>query len=202
MRRSTGFTLLELAVAVAILAILGALSAAVVVDQIRKTEMARTRMEIGSIGSVAELYRGALGAYPPDTVPGEPEAGSNEALVYWLTREHRRGMNTYGPYLGAKQVLLADTDGDGFPEYRDPFGNLYLYAENASQTAKNEREGVANPEVGANPRGFDVVSAGRDGLLGGTISPETGFVEDAAKDANGDGAPDGRDDVLSWRLGR
>jgi type II secretory pathway pseudopilin PulG len=33
-----------------------------------------------------------------------------------------------------------DADGDGYQEYRDPFGNLY--AENASRTQRNELDGA------------------------------------------------------------
>ena len=58
-----------------------------------------------------------------------------------------------------KGARLVDSDGDGFPEYCDPYGNPYVYAENASD----------RPPGGVNRGSFDLVSRGPDGQLGGTI---------------------------------
>jgi prepilin-type N-terminal cleavage/methylation domain-containing protein len=200
--RSRGFTLIELMVVMTIVAILAGLIMATVLGQRDRIRRKAIGVEISNLCSALEAYRKDLKEYPPDAIPGESQADSNEALVYWLGRKQKRGLNTYGPYMEFKRSRLTDADGDGFQEYRDTFDNLYLYAENESQTAKNERDGLTNPEVGTNPRTFDLVSPGPDGALGGTITTAGGFVANPAADANSDGKPDAEDDVYSWRLAR
>ena len=69
-------------------------------------------------------YQRDLGAYPPDditSVGGSAEDGANEVINYYLGRRHSLGANFYGPYVVFDKKRLADTDEDGFPEYRDPW---------------------------------------------------------------------------------
>ena len=112
-------------------------------------------------------YQRDLGAYPPDDITsagGSAEDGANEVIHYYLGRKHVVGVHFYGPYVTFKVIRLTDEDADGFLEYRDPWGGVYVYAQRTP--APNE-----NP-----PRFFDIASPGPDGVLGGTMVPGTGYV--------------------------
>jgi len=182
-RRSDGFTLVELVVVMAILVILAGLTSSVAFVVLRRSRAGVASSDITALEMGLAAYRQHLGAYPPDDV-GSGANGMNEALVYHLCRKLTRGMNTYGPFAEIGEDRLRDSEGDGFRELRDPWGNLYQYAENASHSTP----------TGANPRSYDIVSPGPDGEFGGTISPETGYVP--ADTPEGKAAE--ADNVTSW----
>ena len=128
------------------------------------------------------------GAYPPDDITlvgGSTENGMGEAPVFFLGTGQEKYGRRFGPYLEFESKHLTDKDGDGFRELRDPWGNLFLYAENKSH----------EKPTGMNPKSYDLVSPGPDGELGGTISPATGYVP-AATDA---GKARERDNIANWR---
>lgn len=132
-------------------------------------------------------YQRELGAYPPDDITGvggSTEHGMNEALVFYLGRKHVKGYNCYGPYMEFRKAHVTDDDNDGFKEFRDPWGNLFLYAENKSHKTP----------TGMNPESFDLVSPGPDGELGGTISPATGYVPAATPE----GKAREKDNITNW----
>ncbi len=148
----------------------------------------KTKLDIATLTMALNYYQKELSAYPPDGIAaagGSGEHGANEALVFYLGRKHKVGANYYGPYMEFKKERLTDEDADGFREFRDPWGGLYLYAENASH---------ATP-TGMNAESFDIVSAGRDGELGGTISPATGYVPATTRE----GRAREKDNVTNWR---
>jgi prepilin-type N-terminal cleavage/methylation domain-containing protein len=168
----SAFTLIELLVVMAIILVLAGMltAAAFALKNMGMTKGAKA--DIQAIGVGLAAYRRDFGSYPPDfgMGAGGPDGvygEMNETMVYYLGSKLVRGLNTYGPYVQFKESKLTDEDNDGFHEYRDPYGNLYIYAENASQ---------ANP-VGHNQKTYDLVSPGEDGLLGGTISKDTGYVD-------------------------
>jgi hypothetical protein len=130
--------------------------------------------------------------YPPDNyVPSDasrtwtPENGMSEALVYYTCSKLNKGLHQYGPYVKIDRNGIVDLDGDGYPEYQDPFGSLYLYAENASDSA----------QPGVNRNSYDLVSSGFDCQLGGTMSPSTGYVPASSPQ----GQVYERDNVSNWR---
>ncbi len=130
---------------------------------------ARAQRDLAELSTAITRYREDLGAYPPDDITlagGSAENGMSEVLVHYLARSHQKDGCVYGPYVHIAKDQLADRHDDDFPEYNDPWGNLYLYAENASH----------EKPTGMNPKSFDLVSPGPDGELGGTISPATGYV--------------------------
>ena len=110
-----------------------------------------------------------VGTHLPDDITlvgGSAENGMSEVLVHYLSRTQVKGGRSFGPYIELEKARLTDEDNDGFQEYRGPWGNLFLYAENKSH----------EKPTGMNPKSFDLVSPGPDGELGGTISPATGYV--------------------------
>ncbi|MHC5053676.1 MAG: type II secretion system protein [Planctomycetota bacterium] len=186
-RKGNAFTLLELLVAMAILLILAGIVFGVARAVYLRTLEGGTQADIKALELGLAAYRKHFGAYPPDDVTlvgGSAANGMNEAMVYHLCRKLVRGVNTYGPLAAIKDGRFEDSDGDGFRELRDPYGNLYGYGENASHPTP----------TGANPRSYDIVSPGHDGALGGTISPATGYVPAATPAAK---ALE-EDNVTSW----
>jgi type II secretory pathway pseudopilin PulG len=168
-RRGNAFTLIELIVVMSIIMILAGLIFGVVRAVYLRSLANATRMDIKAMEIGLAQYRKDWGAYPPDDIAvagGTAPNEMNEALVYFLNRKIIKNASTYGPYSEFRESRLVDSEPDGFPELRDPYGNLYQYAENASHATS----------TGANPKSYDIVSPGHDGLLGGTISPATGYV--------------------------
>ena len=100
-RRSTGFTLVEMLVVVAILAMIAAFAAPRALKWLggAKTDSARVQME--AIGTGIDLYRLEVGAFPPDL----------EALV----RKPSGNDRWNGPYLKKTSVP------------KDPWGNPFVY---------------------------------------------------------------------------
>lgn len=188
-RTGDAFTLIELIVVMSILMILAGLIFAVARAVYLRSLAATTRADITALKIGLVQYRRDWGAYPPDDIAVAAVGGSapnemNEALVHFLCRRIVRGASTYGPYVEIGEGRFDDSDGDPFPELRDPYGNLYQYAENASH---------ATP-TGVNQRSYDIVSPGHDGALGGTISPATGYVP--ATTAEGKAAE--ADNITNW----
>ncbi|MHC4504602.1 MAG: prepilin-type N-terminal cleavage/methylation domain-containing protein [Planctomycetota bacterium] len=185
--RRGAFTLLEVLVVIVIIAILAGICFGVIQAIRARAMRGGTRAEIDALSSALEVYRLQLGSYPSDDITrvgGSPANGPSEVLVYYLHRRLPKGANRYGPYMKFKAAKLVDSDGDGFPEYCDPYGNPYVYAENASD----------RPPGGVNPGSFDIVSRGPDGVLGGTISPATGYVP-ATSPA---GKAQEKDNITNW----
>ena len=186
-RHDAAFTLVELVVVIAILMILsGLIFGAGRAIYLRSLDSG-TRADIKCFTIGLAQYRKDWGAFPPDDSAlaggGAPDE-MNEALVHFLCRRIVRSASTYGPYSEISNKRFEDSEPDGFPELRDPYGNLYRYAENASH---------ATP-TGVNPRSYDIVSPGRDGRLGGTISPATGYVPATTPEGKAAEA----DNVTSW----
>jgi type II secretory pathway pseudopilin PulG len=174
-RGPRGFTLIELLVVVTIIMVLVGLLSAAIFSVKRSTLVKAAKFDLKTFSMALAQYRRELGRYPPDSgastdIPDAPVGWTdsnamNEVLVYYLGSKLQRGANYYGPYMEFKKGRLKDTDGDGLHEYQDPFGGIYSYAENASELS----------EVGMNPRGYDLVSPGPDGELGGTMDPANGY---------------------------
>lgn len=185
--RRGAFTLLELLVVITIIAILAGICFGVIQVLRARAKRAATGVEIDAFISALDMYRRQLGSYPSDDITlvgGSAANGPSEVLVYYLHRKLPKGANTYGPFMKLKAARLVDRDGDGFPEYCDPYGSPYVYAENASD----------KPPGGMNPGSFDLVSRGPDGVLGGSISPATGYVPATTPAGKGQE----KDNITNW----
>ena len=90
-----------------------------------------------------------------------------------------------------------DRDAEGVGVYVDPWGRPYHLDALHVRPSPSGTEAVAVGRPVHRPDGSDVVSFGPDGLPGMDLAAG-GFVEDASVDANGDGAPDAKDNVASW----
>jgi len=181
-QKRRGFTLIELLVVTSIIMMLAG-TMTIAIFKVRTIMQAKAaKVDIRTMTMALAAYQRELGRYPPDSVTGDviwsvdadyandnDARASNEALIYYLGRKHVKGANVYGPYMEFKESRLVDRDGNGYDEYLDSFGRYYLYAENRS---------VQNPDgsgEGRNVGSYDIVSAGRDGVLGGTMSAVKGY---------------------------
>jgi len=136
-----------------------------------------------------ERYYADLGSYPPDDIVpigGSAENAFSESLVHYLGQVQRQHGRAVGPYMEFSEDRLTDSDTDGFMEFRDPWGGVYVYA-------------LRTPAPGAiksktPPRFFDIASPGPDGLLGGEMVPGKGYVPATTPEGKAAEA----DNVTSW----
>lgn len=111
-KQKQGFSLIELLVVMAIIAILMGLVIGVSGAVTRKAAEARARAEISDLMQEIEIYKSDKGSYP---------AGSDlSAFMQWYTNEK---------YVGTLYTLT-ELDGSKLPI--DPWGNKYLYGYNPS----------------------------------------------------------------------
>ncbi|MHC4253393.1 MAG: hypothetical protein ACYS9X_30110 [Planctomycetota bacterium] len=152
----------------------------------RKLPRRAAGVDIMTFAMGLAAYHRDFGAYPPDdmtAIGGSAEDGANEVIFCYLGRKHRVGESFYGPYVTFKPRQLTDEDSDGFQEYRDPWGGVYVYAQRTP--APGEKP----------PRFFDIASPGPDGGLGGRMVPGKGYVP--ATSPAGKAAE--ADNVTNWR---
>ena len=143
-RGRAGFTLIEVLVAAAILAVLAGVSIPVVAAISRKAKVAATKSEMAGVAKALRTYAKDVG-FKPSRVkwgrfPPEARGKGKYKTILGLDLEKdtggvgwdpvaRRGWN--GPYL-AGETTSADADGDGRPEtvrdYQvDAWGRYYIY---------------------------------------------------------------------------
>jgi len=184
------FTLIELLVVMSIILVLTGLLAGGAFALQNMGRVKAAKVDIESIGVGLAAYNRDFGVYPPDTDTrfAGGLVGSNECLVYYLGRRLRKGLNTYGPYVEFKEAKLQDSNNNGYDEYKDPFTTPYYYAENRSDPSNTSTH---------NPRGYDLVSAGPDGELGGGMSPSTGYVDAGSGDVQG--LKGQADNISNWK---
>jgi general secretion pathway protein G len=129
--RTSGFTLIEILVVIAVIAILASLVSPMVFRNVGDAKRSAARAQIEIFGLALDAYR-LDNDYYPSTAQGL------EALRTGPSGEPL-ARNWRGPYL--KKAVPPD-----------PYGRPYIY--------KSPGE--------ANPSGYDLLSLGRDGQLGGT----------------------------------
>ena len=71
-----------------------------------------------------------------------------------------------GPYVHADDLTLTDSDGDGYPEIRDPWGHLLVYHPFRTHDASDRVGGGS----------FFLGSPGQDGEIGGALDSCLGYV--------------------------
>jgi len=212
-RGRSGFTIIELLVVMAIIAILAGGIAAVVIHLTGRARVARAGAELRLISMALESYRRDLGTHPPDTgygldpgaSPGTYDAGS---LWRYLRRpvRHPATGRMLGPYLKewSQAKLEPYTDAQCGPSFYlvDPWGRPYAYVGEAKRIVHNTG-------------GFDLFSTGPDGRTAcdaggaaanmaydGLDSDGNGIVDDADElgpDARRNGTGD--DDINNWSSG-
>ncbi len=181
-RRRRGFTLMELLIVIAIMAILAGLLVPVIFYVQKQAKISATKAEIGGLKTALAQYDFSFGQFPPDTsatAAGVIDAQldkSSEILVYYLCTEfkmnptrphHVKASANAGPFYTVDHDKFVDTDGDGFRELPDPWGRLYEYdclRDDATgytpctTDGPDPRQGVAK-----NPTHYDVFSRGPEG---------------------------------------
>jgi prepilin-type N-terminal cleavage/methylation domain-containing protein len=188
-----GFTLVEMLVVVAIIAILTAITIPAVMGVRRRADVKRTKTYLDTIRLALESYANDFGDYPPSRpqLVGLPSNGVNdgiEVMVRCLTTKKKNG-----PYFTFDSEVLDNSDGDsikglgGDPtdstiasrelfEVKDPWGNPFVYIHNqdydAAQTylvgEPKERARIhaikdAKTKSYLGPRAFQLLSLGPDG---------------------------------------
>jgi hypothetical protein len=129
---------------------------------IRLAAAEATAFDLGAV-----TFRRDVGVYPPDDITvmgGSARLGGSEVLVHHLMRRFMTKAGMCGPYVSVRDDRLSDEDGDGFEEFRDPWGGVYVYAQRTPAPGETP------------PRFFDIASPGPDGVLGGTMVPGKGYV--------------------------
>ena len=101
-KSNTGFTLIEILIAITIITILGAVAGVVFLNQIPKANVAKAKMEINALKTAVTLYAADNGGAVPT-----PKQGLEILLVSTPTQP--------GGYLDTPTVPL------------DPWGNPYVY---------------------------------------------------------------------------
>ncbi len=104
LRRTDGFTLLELLVVLAILSMIALIAVPQVLNYLERAKTDTTRIQIDSIGAALDLYRLDVGRYP-----------SEEEGLETLVRRPVGVEKWNGPYVKKSESLI------------DPWGNAYLY---------------------------------------------------------------------------
>jgi len=135
-------------------------------------------MEVQALYFGLRAYRDDFGAYPPDELPGH---SSGAVLYHFLCERFGCTEDGNGPYLNARSTCVGTKDNAGWPEYRSPYGGEYVY------------------KVLRKPDGMQdvlIIEPGRDGLLGGTIDPQKGFIPDETI-RNSHGDPAWKDNISS-----
>jgi type II secretory pathway pseudopilin PulG len=193
-RGRCGFTLVELLVVVGIMIILaGMLSTAAIIFRARM-RVRIAKVDIKNLVMALSAYHIDLHGYPPDEYDVLPAPystlNSNQLLAYHLGRRLRKGPNYYGPYMEFTDARLVDP-GDGYEEYRDPWGELYHYFEN------QKHYGGGHP-VGQNKRTYDLISGGPDRKVGGTERTDTIETESITWFDWPTDQDAARDDITNW----
>ncbi len=125
-----------------------------------------------NLAMMIDAYHVEHGAYPPDT---NSNMGSSETLYYYLCVQQRAANENIYPAF--------DANANGLMEFVSQCQRILLYA--------RLKEG--------NREGYVLIDPGQDGLLGGIIDPQRGFISDGS-DANRDGIPDDKDNLIESSL--
>ena len=174
-----GFTIIELLVVVAVIAILMGLLLPALAKARATARRGAARHTMNTLVMALEKYREDFKYYPPDdklgTAPldlSKPDAGS-KLLAYYVCQRFTDGETHYGPYLDLSNTQLKDGT-----QIISPLGGFYKY------TVFKDANGIIQSYLIADP--------GEDKLFGvdAAMKPDN-------SDLNGDGIPDDKDNIYS-----
>ncbi len=194
MRRflKSGVTLLELLVALLIIAILSTIAVSVYTGQVERARYARARSEIREIELACHRYEIDLGQFPPSGSFNVAATTTNVGSGFLqLALLHSMSASAYqpadvrwqGPYMEFDESQLgAITDSGGNAAitsatdprrvvFLDPWGNPYIYIKSSNYVTYQATElpvdlypiSIRDSETWYNPTTFQIISMGRDG---------------------------------------
>lgn len=183
--KGPGFTIIELLVVMAVIAILMGLLVPALSGARKQAEVAKAKTLISGISIGLETYKQAHGMYPPDLHPNLPKSseclamylsggsiyfisGTSPASYLWRHSAYTvTGRKSSTVYFQFDSDVLSDSDSSGnsgyqAPELVDPWGRRFIYNSGADQNSAN------NQQLGPrhSPRRFDLFSAGPDKQFG------------------------------------
>lgn len=185
-----GFTLMELMVVIAIIALLAGIMTPNVARRLERAKMTRAEADIAAIESAIAMYENDIGRYPP---------GGINNLRDWLTGTGSADVNVpaankwSGPYIKGIET--------------DPWGKGYTYLKNGDPKAlpptyPTQTPGIDYPLAGdggciAPPHNLSyyIYSTGKDKLTAST-GDTNGYDDDAT---DGD---DNDDDINNWDVNK
>ncbi len=127
--QKTGFTIIEILVIIAVIAILVGLLVSGGTAARRKAKIYRTKAMIASLETALAMYHVDFGAYP------DPSTEKNKNLINLLAAVSVFGTNAdwQGPYISFKDEDLKGSIPNA--TLRDPWGTDYTYSYNSSDSS-------------------------------------------------------------------
>ena len=175
MKTDNGFTLIELAVVLAIIAVLAAILTPMAINYIDQSRISRAMADAKTIAQAVQLYRKDTGYYPIYSTLANAQAGTTSASVLVSAGT---GLTSTGSYTSGWAILLAGSNLDLVTQLNTPLSGLNANAQNPGKSSYrgpyigaldadpwgNQYIVTANNLNGSTNRGF-VVSAGPNGTL-------------------------------------
>jgi prepilin-type N-terminal cleavage/methylation domain-containing protein len=191
--RPSGFTLIEIMIAIAIIAILAGLLLPTINRARAKARESAAKQAMSAIAMALDKYRDDFGRYPPHDkamgkygVPQDEQLGS-EVLYYYLCTRFKVGEGFFGPYLdNVSESRLKESGGTIVKELISPLGGFYRYT--------LIRERTQDGDIIS--RRCMAVDAGLDANWGGDVDESVGWRSDNV-DMNGDTTMDDKDNISS-----
>lgn len=194
--RPSGFTLIEIMIAMSIVAILAMLLLPSINAARARARVAAAKQAMSSIAMALDKYRDDFGRYPPHDkamgtygIPQGEQLGS-EVLYYYLCTRFQVGEGFFGPYLdNVSESRLKESGGTIVKELISPLGGYYRY----TLIREVQQDGSVIS------RRCMAVDAGLDAHWGGDVDESIGWRSDNV-DMNNDKAPDDKDNISNTTI--
>lgn len=129
-RNDAGFSMIELAIVVATIALLAGILIPVIGGELEKAKVARARSDMREVAGAFNRYRTDVGAWPNDPI-GTITTTSGNLVGYPCLFTNLANVKAWnGPYLNAgvrsgSSTLIASSGSSGVTGMSDPWGRAY-----------------------------------------------------------------------------